>query len=64
MTTVYIDDKTDQAKAVIEMLRTFGFARIEEQPRYNEETEQAMREAREGKTEKLDLENFRQQLYS
>jgi hypothetical protein len=49
MTTVYIDDKSKQAKAVIEMLRTFKFVEIEEQPRYNEETERAMREAREGK---------------
>lgn len=49
MTTVHIDDKSKQAKALIEMLKTFKFVKIEEQPRYNEETEQAMREAREGK---------------
>ncbi|MEQ9297193.1 MAG: hypothetical protein RIF33_01450 [Cyclobacteriaceae bacterium] len=49
MVTVHIDDKTEQAKAIVEMLKTFAFADVEEPPRYNEETEQAIRDVRAGK---------------
>jgi hypothetical protein len=64
MVTVRIDDKSKQAKALIEMLKTFSFVEIEDKPRYNEETEQAIQDARAGKTEKLDLDKLRRQLYS
>lgn len=64
MVTVHIDDQSEQAKAIVEMLKTFAFADVEEPPRYNEETEQAIRDVRAGKTEKLDLDKFREQLYS
>ncbi len=49
MITVRIDDKSKQAKALIEMLKTFSFVEIEDKPRYNEETEQAIRDARSGR---------------
>lgn len=65
MVTIHINDESKQAQAVIEMLKTFPFIKIEEEkPRYNEETEKAMKDAREGKTEKLDLDKLREQLYS
>ena len=64
MVIVRIDDDSEQAKAVVEMLKTFAFAEVDEAPRYNEETEQAIRDARAGKTEKFDLTEFRKQLYS
>lgn len=64
MITVRINDKSKQAKALIEMLKTFSFVEIEEKPRYNEETEQAIRDVRAVKTEKLDLDKLRKQLYS
>ncbi|REE05778.1 hypothetical protein [Marinoscillum furvescens] len=49
MVTVHINEKSKQAKALIEMLKTFSFVEIEEKPRYNEETEQAIKEAKAGK---------------
>lgn len=64
MVTVRIDDSSHQAKALIEMLKTFAFVEIEELPRYNEETEKAIREAREGKTEKVTIKQFRERLYA
>ncbi len=64
MVTVRINDKSKQAKALIEMLKTFAFVEIDELPRYNEETEKAIREAREGKSEKVTIKQFREQLYS
>ena len=51
MITVHIDEESHQAKTLLEMLRTFSFvefAGAEDRPRYNEETEQAIREARAG----------------
>ncbi len=64
MVTVRINDKSKQAKALIAMLKTFAFVEVEETPRFNEETEKAIREAREGKTEKVTIQQFRKQLYS
>lgn len=64
MVTVHINEKSKQAKALIEMLKTFSFVEIEEKPRYNEETEQALKDARAGKTEELTLDSLRDQLYS
>lgn len=64
MVTILIDDSSKQAKALIEMLKTFAFVEVIEKPRYKEETEKAIREAREGKTEKVTIKQFREQLYS
>lgn len=63
--TIKIDERNKAAKAFIEMLKHLPFVKIveSESPRYNEETEQAIREAREGKTTKLNLKEFRKQLY-
>lgn len=50
MVTVRIKENSKQAKALIEMLKTFPFVEFKEEPdRYNEETEKAIRDAREGK---------------
>ncbi len=61
--TVKIDKRTKQAKAVVEMLKTFDFVKFEK-PRYNKETEKAVKEAKAGKTTKISLTDFRKQLYS
>ncbi len=50
MITIRIKENSKQAKALIEMLKTFPFVEFKEEPdRYNEETEKAIRDAREGK---------------
>jgi len=50
MVTIRIKENSKQAKALIEMLKTFPFVEFKEEPdRYNEETEKAIRDAREGK---------------
>jgi len=50
--TLKIDKRSKQAKAVIEMLKTFDFVKFEE-PRYNKETEKAIKDAKAGKTFKV-----------
>lgn len=52
MVTVRIKSTSKQAKALIEMLKTFPFVEIEEERRYNAETEKAIREVRTGKVTK------------
>jgi ribosome biogenesis GTPase A len=64
MVTVHINDKGKQAKALLEMLKTFSFVEIEDKPRYNEETEQAIKDVRAGKTTEFSLEEFKKQLHS
>jgi len=52
MVTVHIKENSQQAKALLEMLKTFPFVEIEEEEeytRYNAETEKAIKEARAGK---------------
>lgn len=61
--TLKIDKRSKQAKAVLEMLKTFDFVKFEE-PRYNKETEDAIKEAKSGKATKISLADFRKQLYS
>lgn len=63
MVTVHIEDGTAQAKALLELLETFPFVKIENtledgQPRYNAETEQAIEDARAGKN-MIQAENAR-----
>lgn len=53
-----------QARALLEMLKTFSFVEIVKQPRYNSATEKALKEAREGKATEVSLEDFRKELYS
>ncbi|RZF59577.1 hypothetical protein [Sphingobacterium corticibacterium] len=54
MVTVRIKSKNKQAKALIEMLRTFSFVEVEEEQRYNAETEKAIQEVRKGKVVKAE----------
>lgn len=61
--TVKIDKRSKQAKDVLEMLKTFDFVKFEE-PRYNKETENAIKEVKSGKATKISLTDFRKQLYS
>lgn len=61
--TIKIDRRTKQAKVFYEYLKTLPFVEFEE-PRYNKETEKAIKEAKSGKTTKTSLENFRKELYS
>ena len=62
MVTVKINEESEQAQAILELLKTFSFVEIDEEPRYNEETEQAIRDARAGKTEKFSLDEFQKLL--
>lgn len=64
MVTVKIKENSKQAKALLEMLKTFSFVEIVEKPRYNAETEKAIKDVRAGKTTKVSLDSFRKQLYS
>jgi len=64
MVTIRIKDNTKQAKAVVEMLKTFSFVEIADQPRYNSTTEKALKDAKARKTTKVSLEEFREELYS
>lgn len=61
--TIKIDRRSKQAKVFYEYLKTLPFIKLGE-PRYNEETEQAIREVKSNKTNKISLEDFRKQLYS
>ena len=61
--TLKIDKRSKQAKAFYEYLKTLPFVEIEK-PRYNDETENAMKEVKSGKTTKISLSDFRKQLYS
>ena len=49
MVTVHIKENSKQAKALLEMLKTFSFVEFEEKPRYNKETEEAIRDMRAGR---------------
>lgn len=64
MITVRIKENSKQAKAVVEMLKTFPFVEILEKPRYNSATERAIKEAKEGKSTPTTLEELRGELYS
>lgn len=69
-TIIKIDTSSKAAKAFLDFVRTLPFVKIEESniveepvARYNAETEKAIEEYRKGKTEKLSLSEFRDQLY-
>lgn len=49
MVTVKIKENSKQAKAVVEMLRTFSFVEVVDKPRYNSETEKVISEMRAGR---------------
>jgi phosphoribosylformylglycinamidine (FGAM) synthase PurS component len=61
--TIKIDQRSDQAKAFYEYLKTLPFIEIEE-VRYNKDTEKAIKEVKSGKATKISLEDLRKQLYS
>ena len=61
--TIKIDKRSKQAKVFYEYLKTLPFIEIEE-PRYNKDTEKAIKQVKSGKTTKISLEDFRKQLYS
>jgi len=49
-TVIKIDNRTKAAKLFIEYVKTLSFVKVEDdQPRYNAETEKAIKEARAGK---------------
>lgn len=60
---IKIDQRSEQAKAVVEMLKTFDFVKIEK-TRYNKATEEAISKAKSNKTSKISLEDFRKLLHS
>lgn len=49
MVTIRIKSRSKQAKAIVEMLKTFSFVEIEEPRRYSSETEKAIQEVGKGK---------------
>lgn len=61
--TIKIDTRSKQAKVFYEYLKTLPFIEVEE-PRYNKDTELAIKEAKSGKVTKTTLEEFRKELYS
>lgn len=60
---IKIDKRSKQAKAFYEYLKTLPFIELEE-IRYNKETENAIKDAKLGKTTKISLTEFRKELYS
>ena len=61
--TIKIDKRSKQAKVFYEYLKTLPFVELEE-PRYNKDTEKAIKEAKSGKATQTTLEDFRKELYS
>ena len=61
--TIKIDERSEQAKAFYEYLKSLPFVEIEEQ-RFNKDTEEAIKEAKSGETTITTLEDFRKSLYS
>lgn len=61
--TIKIDRRSKQARVFYEYLKTLPFIELEE-PRYNKDTEKAIKEVKSGKTTQISLEDFRKQLYS
>jgi hypothetical protein len=63
--TIKIDERKKEAKALLEFLKNLSFVEISSsKPRYNKETEEAIKDVKLGKTEKVSLATFRNQLYS
>ena len=61
--TIKIDMRSKQAKVFHEYLKTLPFVELEE-PRYNKDTETAIKKTKSGKATKTTLEDFRKELYS
>lgn len=61
--TIKIDKRSKQARVFYEYLKTLPFVKLEE-PRFNKDTEKAVKEAKSGKTAEITLEDFRKELYS
>lgn len=61
--TIKIDMRIKQAKGFHQYLKTLPFVELEE-PRYNEDTEKAIKEAKSGRTTKTTLEDLRKEVYS
>lgn len=70
MTTIIINKRTKSGKLLFEMAKLLSEINKDviiterEKPRYNKETEQAIKEAKLGKTTQISIEDFRKQLYS
>jgi len=70
MTTITINKRTKAGKLLFEMAKLLsekeksGVTIEEEKPRYNNQTEKALKESRMGKTTSISLEDFRNQLFS
>lgn len=60
--TIKIDKRNKQAKVFYEYLMTLPFIEFQK-PFYNRDTEEAIREAKLGKTTKITLDDFRKELY-
>lgn len=60
---IKIDKRSKQTKVFYEYLKTLPLVELEE-PRYNKDTEKAIKQAKSGKTTKTTLEDFRKELYS
>ncbi len=61
--TIKIDKRSKQAKMFYEYMKTLPFVELQE-PRYNDETEKAIKDAKSGNSEKISLKDFRKELYS
>ncbi len=61
--TIKIDKRSKQAKVFYEYLKTLPFVKFEE-PRYNTDTEKAIKEAKSGKASKTTLGDLRKEFYS
>jgi hypothetical protein len=49
MVTITLNDKTKEAKAILEMLRAFSFVTIHDQSSFNSETLASLSEKKRGK---------------
>lgn len=63
--TIKIDQRKKEAKALLEYLKNLPFVEIAaEKPRYNIETENAIREVKEGEVATTNLSELRKIMYS
>lgn len=60
--TIKIDQRSKQAKAFYEYLKSLPFVKVEERE-LNKVTKEAMEEVKNGKATKVSLDQFRKQLY-
>lgn len=61
--TIKMDKRNKRARELYEYLKTLPFVELEE-PRYNQGTEKAIKEAKSGETTHISLEEFKKSLYS